>query len=435
MKTVIVGNGIAGNRVAAELRQRDKEIEICILSAEDVPEYDPCSLPYYLAGNIGKKDVFKKTIEDYKQLGINVTFNSKVVAINPEARNVITEAGTEIGYDKLVLAHGGALFFPPIEGIRNAGVFSCKQMSETEKLKFHKGRKAVVIGSGAIGIEAAEELKKKGYEVHIIELLDWILPVLFDEPTARILEAAMERHGIHIHTGEKVLQIKGDAKVASVVTDKREIECDTVVVATGVVPGTALARTALIETGRGIKVNRKMETSVSDIYACGDCVETFDSCTEEIVMFQLKHNAIEQAQIVAKNILGDNVGYLGAYAFARVHFFNTHASTFGKTMRATQCMLGKSELIEKQSGDDYLRVVLLDGRVIGGQAVGKYADCIGLLIGAMWRKDDIDQLRERWDKIPQAGAAYSWPLIRLGQLVGSAMPGSTNQISEKGSYL
>lgn len=423
MKVVIVGNGIAGNRVATELRERDREIGICILSAEAVPEYDPCSLPYFLAGNIGKKDVFKKTVADYQRFDIDIVFNSSVVAIDPEVKRVKTDKGEEIGYDKLVLAHGGALFIPPIEGIRSAGVFSCKQLLETEKLEAHNGSKAVVIGSGAIGIEAAEALKKRGYEVHIIELLGWVLPVLFDEPTARRLEAALEENGIHVHTGEKVLQIKGDPSVTSVVTDKREIECDTIVVATGVVPGTALAKTALIETGRGIKVNRKMETSVSDIYACGDCVETFDSCTEETVMFQLKHNAIEQAQIVARNILGDNARYLGAYAFARVHFFDTHASTFGKTMRATECMLGKSELIEKQDGDDYLRVVLLDGKVLGGQAIGKYADAIGLLIGAMWRKDDMERLRDKWNKIPPSGAAYSWPLIRLGQLIGPATPG------------
>ena len=419
MKVVIVGNGIAGNRVAAELRERDSQLEICMLSAEAVPEYDPCSLPYFLAGNVKKNEIFKKTVDDYRRLNIDIRFSSAAVSINPETKRVTTEKGEEIGYDKLVLSHGGALFFPPIEGIRNAGVFSCKQMHETEKLDAHRGRKAVVVGSGAIGIEAAEALKKRGYDVHIIELLGWILPVLFDEPTARRLEAKMEGYGIHLHTGEKVLQIKGEGTVSSVVTDKREIECDTVVVATGVVPGVALAKTALIETGRGIQVNKKMETSVADIYACGDCVETYDSCTDEIVMFQLKHNAIEQAQVVAKNILGDNARYLGAYAFARVHFFDTHAVTFGKTLRATQCMLGKTELIEKEDGDDYLRIVLLNGRVLGGQAVGRYADSIGLFIGAMWRRDDMDRLRERWDKIPLEGVAHAWQMIRMGELAGT----------------
>jgi len=275
-----------------------------------------------------------------------------VVSINPDAKSITTDKGLEIGYDKLVLAHGGSLFIPPIEGIDKQGIFSCKQLSETEKLYSHKGSCAVVIGSGAIGIEAAEALKKKGYEVYIIELFDWILPTLFDEPAGKKLGEALEGYGIHVCTGEKVLRIKGNDGVKSVVTDKQEIECDTVVVATGVVPGTALANTAGIETNRGILVNKKMETSMPDIYACGDCVETNDACTGESVMFQLKHNAIEQGQIAAKNISGENTGYSGAHAFARAHFFKTHAATFGKTIRGTECLLGESEIIEKESGKD-----------------------------------------------------------------------------------
>lgn len=417
MKIVIIGNGIAGNKVAFSLRERDKQSDICILSAEAYPEYDPCSLPYFLGGEVARKDLFRKKSVDYHQNGIELLPSNKAVSIDPDAKKVTTGQGAEIGYDKLVLAHGGDLFFPPIEGIRSEGVFNCKQLSETEKLKAHKGRRAVVIGSGAIGIEVAEALKKMGYEVFIVELLGWILPTLFDETTARRLEAALDGYGIQVFTGEKVLRIQGDPKVTAVLTDRREIPCDTVVVATGVVPGTGLAKTAGIETGRGIKVNKKMETSVPDIYACGDCVETFDACTDETAMFQLKHNAIEQAEIVARNILGENASYLGAYAFARAHFFATHAVTFGKTMRATECLLGKSELIERENGKDYLRVVLLNGRVIGGQAIGRYADAAGLLIGAMWRKDDMDRLRSNWRQLPSSGAVSFWPAISLAQLL------------------
>ncbi|MBU1341660.1 MAG: FAD-dependent oxidoreductase [Proteobacteria bacterium] len=418
MKIIIIGNGIAGNQVAFTLRQQSRENEICIISAENVPEYDPCSLPYFLGGDVEKKDIFRKKIEDYAQHNIKLVFNNKVVSIDPEAKSVTTDKGLEIGYDKLVLAHGGDLFIPPIEGIGNPGVFSCKQLLETEKLFSHNGSCAVVIGSGAIGIEVAEALKKKGYQVYIIELLDWILPALFDEPTAKRLETAMEGYGIHVCTGEKVLRIKGDNGVTSVVTDKQEIKCDTVVVATGVVPGTLLAKTAGIETGRGIQVNQKMETSVQDIYACGDCVETIDACTGEAAMFQLKHNAIEQGLIVAKNISGENAEYLGAHAFARAHFFKTHAATFGKTIRGTECLLGQTEIFEKESGKDYLRVVLLDGRVIGGQAIGKYADTIGLLMSAMWRKDDINLLKRKWKNIVQSKKADKLPQIRLGHIFG-----------------
>ncbi len=417
MKIVIIGNGIAGNQVAFTLIQQGSTDEICIISAENVPEYDPCSLPYFLGGDVEKSAVFRKKMEDYENHQIELLFDSKIVDIDPEKRRVTTDKGNQINYDKLVLAHGGQLFIPPIEGIKNKGVFSCKQLFETEKLDIHNGSCAVVIGSGAIGIEAAEALKKRGYEVYIIELIDWILPTLFDKPTSKRLETAMEGYGIKVCTGEKVLTIKGEGQVNGVVTDQREIECDTVVVATGVVPGTKLAQTAGIETNRGILVNEFMQTSVPDIYSCGDCVETIDPGTGESVMFQLKHNALEQGKIVAKNILGKKTVYMGAHAFARAHFFKTHAATFGKTLHGAQSLSGEPEIIEKEDGTDYLRVILMDGKIIGGQAIGKYADSIGLLIGAMRRNEDINLLRSKWKSIVGTDLAYLLPQLRLGHML------------------
>jgi NADH oxidase (H2O2-forming) len=418
MKLVIIGNGIAGNQVAFDVRKKDPGARIVILSAENVPEYDPCSLPYFLGGECRRMDVFRKKNEDYAAHRIELLYDSKAVSIDPETRTVTTHTGEQIDYDKLVLAHGGDLFIPPIPGIDNPGVFSCKQLGETQKLAAHKGRTAVVIGSGAIGIEAAEALKRKGYAVYVVELMGWILPSLFDEPTARRLETELTGYGIHVYTQEKVLEIQGDKKVTGVITDRRTIACDTVVVATGVVPGTALARTAGIETGRGIPVNRQMQTSVPGIYACGDCVETIDACTGETAMFQLKHNAIEQAQVAAKHIVGEPARYLGAYAFARAHFFDTHAATFGKTQRATDCILGDKRVIEREDGKNYLRVMLLNNQIVGGQAIGTFADGLGLLIGAMWRKDDFFKIAAKMRKMPKGGAVHAWPMVRLGNLLG-----------------
>ncbi|MFN2357419.1 MAG: NAD(P)/FAD-dependent oxidoreductase [Desulfotignum sp.] len=418
MKLVIIGNGIAGNQVAFDVRKKDRHANITILSAETVPEYDPCSLPYFLGGECSRTDIFRKTPEDYTTHNIDLVYDSKVVSIDPETKTVATHAGRQISYDKLVLAHGGDLFIPPIPGIDNPGVFSCKQLAQTEKLAVHTGRSAVVIGSGAIGIEAAEALKRKGYAVYVVELMDWILPSLFDEPTARRLETALKGYGINVFTGEKVLEIKGIGQVTAVVTDRRTIACDTVVVATGVVPGTALARTAGIETDRGIQVNRQMQTSDPDIYACGDCVETIDACTGETAMFQLKHNAIEQAQVAARHITGEPARYLGAYAFARAHFFSTHAATFGKTQRATDCILGDKRVIEREEGDNYLRVMLLKNQIVGGQAIGTFADGLGMLIGAMWRKDDFMKIAAKMRTTPRGGAVHTWPMLRLGNLLG-----------------
>lgn len=419
MKVVIVGNGIAGNQVAFSIRERSKDTQITILSAEEFPEYDPCSLPYFLAGDCEENALFRKQERDYTKQDIELVYNSKAQSIDPESKTVHTESGNQVGYDQLVLAHGGDLFIPPIEGIGNHGVFSCKQLQEALKLRSHAGKRAVIIGSGAIGIEVAEALKKRGYEVYIIELLGWILPALFDEPTAKRLEKALEGYGIHVLTGEKVLQIKGDTEVSGVVTDQREIDCDTVVVATGVVPGVKLAQTAGIATGRGIQVDRSMQTSVADIYACGDCVETVDACTGEAAMFQLKHNALEQGRIVARNILGEGMEYRGAYAFARAHFFHTHAVTFGKTMRETECLLGEKELIEKEDADNYLRIVLVDGKVVGAQSIGSYADSIGFFMGAMWRGEDMHLMRRKMEGLMPSKAALSWPQVYMQSLMYS----------------
>lgn len=416
MKVVIAGNGIAGNEAAFYLKRYCPGTDITIISAEKFPEYDPCILPYYIGGDVPRNFVFRKKHEDYENSGIKLILESRVVSINPSGKKVVTEKGDEYPYDRLILAHGGSLFIPPIKGIKKEGVLSCKQLSEADRLFSHSGKRAVVIGSGAIGIEAAEALKKKGYEVHIVELLGWILPTLFDEPAAKRLEFFMEGYGIRVFTGEKVLGIEGNGAVKGVVTDRREIPCDTVVIATGVVPGRALAETAGIEVGRGIKTDSFMETNVKDIYACGDCVETLDACTGELGMYQLKHNAIDQARIAARNILGEKAAYPGAYVFARAHFFDTHAAAFGKTLRGTECFLGNTEVIDKETGNDYLRIILMDGKIAGAQAIGRFASRMGILMGAMWRKDDIYDLGKNRDKLLSPRYSFPWTHRRLGTL-------------------
>ncbi len=189
-------------------------------------------------------------------------------------------------------------------------------------------------------------------------------------------------------------------------------------IATGVVPGKALAQTAGITVARGIRVNDHMETSLPGIYACGDCVETVDACTGEDAMFQLKHNALEQARVVARNLMGELTAYPGAWAFARAYFFDTHAATFGKTTRATQCELGRLEIIEREEGPDYLRVILKDGLVAGAQAIGRYADWIGLFMSAMWRKQSLPAIRENWTAILRPGSPHPWTTRKLGELIG-----------------
>ncbi len=416
MTILIVGNGIAGNEAAFRLRSLVPDIPITLLSAESCAEYDPCSLPYYVSGQWPRDVVFRRSIQEYTARGIDLRCNREAVAIDRDRREVITREGERFGYDKLVLALGGSVFVPPIPGVHLDGVLKCKQLSDADALASREGRHAVVIGSGAIGIEAAEALFQRGFSVTIIELMDWIAPVLFDAPTANRFEAGIRRHGIAVHTREKVLSIEGDEKVCAVRTDQREIPCDTVVLATGVVAHSTMARDAGLAVGRGIVVNPFMQTTDPDIYACGDCVETVDACTGETAMYQLKHNALEQARTAALHIAGKRVPYRGAYAFARLHFLDIHAVTFGKTQRSTACELGELDILERESdAGDYLRIIARDGVVIGGQAIGAYGNDMGLWMTAMWRKDPIQKIRNLPYRYWGRPVGAPWPHRRLSQ--------------------
>jgi len=421
MKTVIIGNGIAGNEVAFQLRERDPDAEITIISKERFAEYDPCSLTYFVGGDVPREVVFRRELADYERAGINLALGEKIASIDPAGKTTTSEGGEIFSYDNLVLAHGGEVFRPPISGLDLRGVFGCKELEDADDLFNRAGSAAVVIGSGAIGIEAAEALKKKGFDVTVVELLDRILPTMFDAPAAGRLRAALEGHGIAVRTGLKVLGIEGDRAVTGVRTEEETIPCDTVVLATGVRAHLGLARSAGVETDRGILVNERMETSVPDIYACGDCAQTKGLGTGEAVLYQLKHNAIDQARIVARNILGEGVEYRGAYAFARAHFFDTHSASFGRLAGSVAKSAG-AEIFERDDRAGYLMVVLDNGRVVGAQAVGDLADRIGLLMGAAWRGDDIDELRRDWNKICQIGSSYPWTHRQLGELLGLATP-------------
>jgi NADH oxidase (H2O2-forming) len=420
MHVVIIGNGIGGSAVAFNIRKYDKKCKVTIVSAENCPEYDPGSLPYYVGGDVPRTEVFNKKIEDYEKEDINLVLGKKIVNIDGNNKKVYTHDNQEIYYDKLVLAPGGNLIIPPIKGRDKKGVLYGKTLADADLLAEHNGKAAVVIGSGLIGIEMAEALKKRGFEVYLIELLDWVMPKLWDEKAGRLLGDALVRNGINVLTNEKVLSINGEDSVTGVVTDKRVIECDTVVIATGVVPAKELAVCAGAEVGRGIKVNENMMTSIKDIYACGDCVETKDMITGETSLYLLRHNALEQAEIVAKNCVGDNCTYSGAWNFARAHFFNTHAVSIGKTL-ASISDTSNAEIIEKEIGNNYYRLIIYDGKLAGAQAIGKFASQMGVLFGVIRRQEDLGNLKDNWKIVKQINSPYPWTHRVIGRYMNLSL--------------
>ncbi|MFC1968759.1 FAD-dependent oxidoreductase, partial [Chloroflexota bacterium] len=189
---------------------------------------------------------------------------------------------------------------------------------------------------------------------------------------------------------ERVVEIYGNDRVKGVVTDNKEIECDVVIISVGVMPQVQLAREAGIEIGslRGITTDERMMTSAEDVYACGDCVESRDVLTGENTLNLLWHNARQQGRVVASNCLGIPTTYPGSLAITTVDVFGTHAASVGSTATGlgNTCNL---EIIEKIHGDNYLRSIISDGRVVGAQAIGK-TDDTGLLLNMIRKKTDLE---------------------------------------------
>ena len=187
---VILGNGVAGNTAASTIRHLDSRIEITLISAETYPEYTACALPHYLAGEFERQRLFLKSEEDYPAEGIKTIFGRTVSGIDPEKKQVLL-GDESLSYDKLIMATGSRPLVPPIPGVDLEGVFSLKSPGDADRILEGLGQTAVVVGSGPIGVETAISLKKQGDQVYLIELLERIMPKIFDEEAASLVAAIL----------------------------------------------------------------------------------------------------------------------------------------------------------------------------------------------------------------------------------------------------
>jgi len=390
---VIIGNGVAGNTVSSVIRRFDRKSRVTIISEEVFPEYTACLLADYLCGEIGKKIIFLKEFEDYNREGINAILGQKVKQVDVENKKVHLKS-KNIDYDKLVIATGSKPLIPPIEGVNKKGVFTFKTLEDADKISRYPGKKAVVVGTGPVGVEAGIALKKKGLQVFLIELLERILPLLFDEKQSSILRNIIENNGIKVLTGEKVMRILGDEAVRGVVTDRQEIECDMVLLVAGMRPNVELAQSMGLHIGElgGVKVDKRMLTNIDDVYACGDCVESTDMISGRDTLSLLWHNAKLQGEVVGYNCVGLNKFYPGSQNITGLDIFGTHAVSFGKTTKALE---GDEEtrVIEKTYNDNYYSLIILKERLVGAQGIGNTKE-MGLLLNLIRKGDDMKKLQE-----------------------------------------
>lgn len=263
---------------AARLRRRDEGAEIIVLERSTYVSFANCGLPYYVGGEIeDPAKLLLHTPQTLKAaLNLDVRINSEVTAIDPGAHSVqVTDTETgeayTLTYDHLILSPGGFAARPPIDGLDSPRVHTLRTVDDALALREASGTRAVVLGAGFIGIEAAEALAHRGFETHLVEYAEHVLPPLEVE-MATLVTQELRALGVRVHTGVAAQSIAhGDDRDSVTLTDGTELSADVIVLSAGVRPDTALAEVAGIETRGGyILVDDRGRTSADDVYAVGD---------------------------------------------------------------------------------------------------------------------------------------------------------------------
>ena len=320
MRIIVIGAVAAGTSAAAKARRNDDFSEIVIYERDKDISYSGCGLPYYIGGEIKDIDELAPRNSSFfkKKYNIDVFTGYEVLNIDSTEKNIAvknldTNEVFKDTYDKLVLATGAVPFIPNIKGIENKNIFFLRNIQSARNIKNfiinNKPKNAVIVGTGFIGFEMLENLLEDGLNVTIIEKANKITSNL-DEDMAQFLENALIKKNILIKKNASIGEINNN----KVILDNGiEIKCDMVIMATGVKPNTYLAKECGVETGitGAIKVDNRMETNIKDIYACGDCIETFSSITGKSIYRPLGSTANKTGRIAGDVLTGGSLIYKG----------------------------------------------------------------------------------------------------------------------------
>jgi len=414
MKVIIVGGVAGGASCAARLRRLDEKAEILMVERGPYLSYANCGLPYHVGGVIEKEPslLIASAAMFRDWFAVDARTNCEAISISPDKktvhlRNVATGEVTTESYDRLVLSPGASSIHPPLPGIDLPGIFHVRTVPDARAIRewvergtsFLAGMnrysgfqtlrpktRAVVVGGGFIGLETAENLVHRGFDVTLVEMLDQVLAPL-DQEMARIVEGYVAKHGIRLALNDGVSGFKQTANGSlEVLTKSGKVHpADIVILALGVRPETSLAKMAGLKLGErgGIRVDEQMRTSNPDIFAVGDAIEVKDTVTGEWSLIALAGPANRQGRIAADVIAGRSSRFRGSQGTSIIGLFGGAAAWTGANEKTLERIGNKD--FEKiylypnshagyYPGASPIALKILfrksDGRLLGAQAVG-----------------------------------------------------------------
>lgn len=417
-RLVVAGGVAAGMSAASRARRLDPDLEILVFEATGHVSYGSCGLPYLISGVIPRpEDLVVYNPEFFRtKRNIQVFIHHLVTRVDT-ARKVVhvrdRDGQTqEVPYDRFILTTGGRAVRPPIPGVELSGVFTLRNLEDgvaiLEYLRERQPRRAVIVGGGYIGLEMAEAFRARGLAVTVVEMLPQVMSTLDPDMSALVAES-LERNGVTLLTGERVLALEGDSQgVRRVVTAGQQLDADLVLLAGGVRPNAALAAEAGIALGPtgAVAVNDRMETSVPDIWAAGDVAEVTHRVTGRPAYIPLGTTANKQGRVAGENAAGGQARFPGVVGTAVAKVFELEVARTGlSTTEAESAGFDPVTALVRQGsrahyypGGAKMAVKLVmdrpSGRLLGAQMVGadgvaKRIDVVAAGLQSGWTVEEL----------------------------------------------
>lgn len=358
MKYVIIGNSAAAIGTVQGIREYDKDGQIVLISDEKYHTYSRPLISYWLKGAVTEENMRYRDEDFYEKYDVDTLLGTKVVKINPSKKVVVIENGNEISYDKLMIATGSKPFVPPMEGlgrVEKKFTFMTLDSAKAVKEVVFEGARVLIVGAGLIGLKAAEALEHYGADMTVIDLAERILPSILDEDASAIMQKHIESKGVKFILGTSVKEF---SEKSALLNNGETVEFDMVILAVGVRPNTELVAEAGGKVNRGIVTDSKQAVEgLRDVYAAGDCTESYDITTGQQKIMAILPNAFMQGNAAGKNMAGKETYYLNAMPMNAIGFFGLHIITAGS--------YDGEAYVVTDSKEQYKKLVVKDGELKG----------------------------------------------------------------------
>ncbi len=395
---VIVGAGIAGISAMEAVLESAPGATVTLLAKEDQLPYYRLNLTRYLAGEIDREALALYPTEWYAEKGVELRLGAEVAELHEERKAVALRDGSEVEYERLVLAAGAHPFIPPFPGAHREGVHSLRTVDDAEEIlaALRPGMKCACVGGGLLGLETAAALAKQGADVTLLEGHEWLMPRQLNRRASELLARELANVEISLHMPAKVKEIAGDERVAGIELECGEtIPAECVVIAAGVRPNSYLARRAGLDVNHGVVVDNELRASDEDVFAAGDVAEHRGVLYGNWIASQY------QGKIAGMNAVGLDVEFGGIPRSNTLKVVGVDMLSIGMVEPED----GSYEVVEGEIDASYYRFVFHDGRFVGSvllgdtslsgaikKAIEAKAECSGIITGECAVRDVLEHL-------------------------------------------